>query len=90
MDEKTAVAPPHDASEHVARKAQFRSTTLEPVIVLTRPDDETLNIAVEYGGDAGEDITTATNDLHGSSGMGLVEDTVKSLGEALGIRVVER
>lgn len=58
--------------------------------VLERPDDETLKFSIEFAGQGGEEITTATYDEVGSSGMGLVEDTVKSIAEALGIEVVER
>ena len=58
--------------------------------VLERPDDETLKFSIEFAGQGGEEITTATHDEVGASGMGLVEDTVKSIAEALGIEVVER
>lgn len=58
--------------------------------VLERPDDETLKFSIEFAGQGGEEITTATYDEVGSSGMSLVEDTVKSIAEALGIEVVER
>lgn len=58
--------------------------------VLERPDDETLKFSIEFAGQGGEEITTATYDAVGSSGMGLIEDTVKSIAEALGIEVVER
>lgn len=101
-----AVTEPHhlDASEHAAgRLDRFdpettrvgpvvapRADSLEPVIVITRPDGETLRIAVEYGGQAGEDITTATHDEHGAAGMGQVADVAKALGEALGVRWEER
>lgn len=58
--------------------------------VLTRPDDETLKFGIEFAGQGGEEITTATHEEHGWDGMSLIEDTVKSIGEALGIEVVER
>jgi hypothetical protein len=58
--------------------------------VIRRPDDDTAEIAVEFGESGGEDITTATHDEHGRAGMELVVDTVRSIGEALGIEVVDR
>lgn len=88
-----AEAPRLDASENAATKVQALAQqllNLGPVIIITRPDDRTLNISVEYGGEAGEDITTATHDEHGWDGIDLVKDTVVSLGEALGVRVEER
>lgn len=93
MDEGIAVEAPELNAEAHAAGGQFRSTTLEPVIVITRPDDETLNVAVEYGGQAGEDIGVVGRDdtrFGGTDTMSQVADVAKALGEALGVRVEER
>jgi hypothetical protein len=58
--------------------------------VLTRENDETLNFSIEFEGQGGEDITTVTHDEYGWSGIDLIKDTVKSIGEALGIEVAEQ
>lgn len=58
--------------------------------VLERPDDERLNFSIEFVGQGAEEITASNHDEHGWDGMELLVDTVKSIGEALGIEVVER
>jgi hypothetical protein len=57
--------------------------------VLTKLDDETLNFSIEFEGQGSEDVTTVTHDEYGRSGIDLIKDTVATIGEALGIEVVE-
>lgn len=58
--------------------------------VLERPDDERLNFSIEFEGQGAEEIVASNHDEHGWDGMGLLADTVRSIGTALGIEVVER
>lgn len=74
---------PGDEAEVTPAKGSIR-------FVLERPDDERLNFSIEFEGQGAEEITLANHDEHGWDGMDLLADTVKSIGEALGIEVVER
>lgn len=82
-----------DEARQILQLGQIRKPTPEKgsiSFVLTRPDDETLKFSIEFAGQGGEEITTITHDQYGWDGIDLIKGTVTSIGEALGIEVVER
>ena len=53
-------------------------------IYIRRPDDERMVVYVDR-----KEIIAANHDEHGWSGMDAIEQTVRKLGKALGVEVVE-